>query len=243
MTSYDKTARAELKDWQKKMLKSPTLLNRASRNLQVRINRMIPEKVHQVITATMKQMIRAVLFGAELTTASKHPHDSLEVCEAVVMEKINFYRKTAAVEGGITGAGGIVLGLADFPLLLTLKLKLLFEIASVYGFNILSYKERVYILHIFQLAFSSHEHRRKVYLSMIDWEEQSKKLPEDINQFDWRSLQQEYRDYIDLAKMAQLVPVIGAPVGFVANYQLVKKLGTTAMNAYRMRWFEKEGIT
>jgi len=73
---------------------------------------------------------------------------------------------------------------------------------------------------------------------MINWEEQSKLLPEDIHQFDWRILQQEYRDYIDLAKMAQLVPIIGAPVGAVVNYRLIKKLGRTAMNAYRMRWFE-----
>ncbi len=240
MTAYEKTANNELKAWQKKMMRNPSLFNRASRNLQSRINRMIPEKVHEVITTTMKQMIRAVLFGAELTTSTKHPYDSLETCEAVAMEKINFYRKTAAVEGGITGAGGIVLGLADFPILLSLKLKLLFEIASVYGFNIASYKERVYILHIFQLAFSSHQHRKKIYLSMVDWREQRENLPEDINQFDWRTLQQEYRDYIDLAKMAQLVPLIGAPVGIVANYQLVKKLGTTAINAYRMRWFEEK---
>jgi hypothetical protein len=60
-------------------------------------------------------------------------------------------------------------------------------------------------------------------------------LPRDLESFDWRSLQQEYRDYIDLAKMAQLVPVIGAPVGAIANYGLIKKLGVTAMNAYRMR--------
>ena len=39
----------------------------------------------------------------------------------------------------------------------------------------------------------------------------------------------------NLAKMAQLVPVIGAPVGAVANYALVRKLGKTAKNAYRMR--------
>ncbi|MGI8581540.1 MAG: EcsC family protein, partial [Chitinophagaceae bacterium] len=52
---------------------------------------------------------------------------------------------------------------------------------------------------------------------------------------DWRTFQQEYRDYIDLAKMAQLIPVIGAPVGVVVNYRLIKKLGITAMNAYRMR--------
>jgi hypothetical protein len=35
--------------------------------------------------------------------------------------------------------------------------------------------------------------------------------------------------------MAQLVPIIGAPVGVIANYTLIKKLGITAMNAYRMR--------
>jgi hypothetical protein len=70
---------------------------------------------------------------------------------------------------------------------------------------------------------------------MSDWDKKSKELPKDINQFDWRNFQQEYRDYIDLAKMAQLVPLIGAPVGVVVNYRMIKKLGSTAMNAYRMR--------
>jgi len=31
------------------------------------------------------------------------------------------------------------------------------------------------------------------------------------------------------------VPIIGAPVGVVVSYRLLQKLGTTAMNAYRMR--------
>ena len=70
---------------------------------------------------------------------------------------------------------------------------------------------------------------------MTDWDEKSKSLPSDINEFDWRNFQQEYRDYIDLAKMAQLLPVIGAPVGYFVNNSLLKKLGLTAMNAYRMR--------
>ena len=64
-------------------------------------------------------------------------------------------------------------------------------------------------------------------------------LPPSLDDFDWRKFQQEYRDYIDLAKLAQLVPVIGAPVGVVANNLLVRKLGRTAMNAYRMRWFDE----
>lgn len=160
---------------------------------------------------------------------------NLQATEERVQKKLDFYRNTAAIEGGLTGAGGILVGLTDFPLLIGIKLKFLFDIAAVYGFDVNDYKERVYILHIFELAFSSDEHRKNIYLKMTDWEEKKKSLPDDMNQFDWRNFQQEYRDYIDLAKMAQLIPLIGAPVGIIANYRLMKKLGITAMNAYRMR--------
>jgi hypothetical protein len=72
---------------------------------------------------------------------------------------------------------------------------------------------------------------------MQDWEGKKHQLPDDINSFQWRPFQQEYRDYIDIAKMAQLVPGIGAVVGVVANYALLQRLGRTAMNAYRMRLY------
>ena len=238
MNNYDKDKYYELAHWQKKMLRKPTLFNKLSKNIQTRINNWIPEKIHQAITATLKQMVRAVLFGATHTTMKPVSENSLELRETAVLQRIEFYRTTAAVEGGLTGAGGIFLGLADFPLLIGIKIKLLFDISSMYGFNIKDYKERVYLLHIFELAFSSDVHRKKIYLEMTDWDNKSKELPDDINQFDWRNFQQEYRDYIDLAKMAQLVPIIGAPVGAVVNYRLIKKLGLTAMNAYRMRIFQ-----
>ena len=235
MHRYKEVIGNEVKGWQKQMLSRPSLLNNLTKRMQTKINSWIPEKVHQAITATIKQMVRAVLFGAKYTTSNPIQDDDIEMMEVRVTERIKFYRTTAAVEGGITGAGGILLGLADFPLLLAIKIKLLFEIAALYGFNTDDYKERLYILHIFQLAFCSHEERRNVYLKMENWDEKSKHLPADIHQFDWRTFQQEYRDYIDLAKMAQLIPVIGAPVGVVVNYRLIKKLGITAMNAYRMR--------
>ena len=235
MDQYQQQVFSQLTVWQKQMLRNPSLLNKLSKKVQTKMNTWIPEKIHKAITTAMKQMIRGVLFGATHTTAKPLYNQSLPDREIAVQKRIEFYRTTAAVEGGITGAGGILLGLADFPILLGLKIKLLFEIASIYGYNVGDYKERVYLLHIFELAFSSHEHRKKIYLKMVDWDKKSKELPEDIHQFDWRNFQQEYRDYIDLAKMAQLVPVIGAPVGAVVNYRLIKKLGITAMNAYRMR--------
>ena len=240
MDDYQKQIRSELTVWQKQMLQRPTLVNRLSKAVQVKINTWIPEKVHRVITTTIKQMIRGVLFGATHTTANPLTFESFQECELAVMQKVEMYRNTAAFEGGITGAGGILMGFADFPILIGIKLKLLFDISAMYGFNVKDYKERVYLLHIFELAFSSHEHRRNIYLKMIDCDQKSKELPEDIHQFDWRNFQQEYRDYIDLAKMAQLIPLIGAPVGFVVNSRLIEKLGITAMNAYRMRLLKNE---
>ena len=238
METYEIQARAELTRWQKQMMRRPGLVNKLAKRVQTKINTWIPEKVHVAITTTIKQMIRAVLFGATYTTPKPITDQTLVQRELIIRERIKNYRNTAAIEGGITGAGGLLLGLADFPILLGIKLKLLFDIASMYGFDVKNYKERVYLLHIFELAFSSHEHRRQVYFKITDWEGRSKELPDDINQFDWRSLQQEYRDYLDIAKIAQLVPVIGAPVGIVVNYRLVKKLGNTAMNAYRMRFLK-----
>ena len=126
------------------------------------------------------------MFGAEYITAKPLQEKSFEVGEMAVAERIKAYRNTAAVEGGVTGAGGVLLGLADFPILIGIKIKLLFDIAGLCGFDVKDYKERVYILHIFEIAFSSDVRRKEIYKKLLLWEEYSKTLPDDIQQFEWR---------------------------------------------------------
>ena len=75
MDAYTKNALAEMKVWQEKMMRKPSFFDRATSKMQVKMNNMIPEKVHVAITATIKQMIRAVLFGAG-ATAGKPRTDS-----------------------------------------------------------------------------------------------------------------------------------------------------------------------
>jgi len=236
---YDQLALNELKQWQKQMSRKPGVLNRLSKRMQTKMNSYIPEKVHAAITTAIKQMIRGVLFGSQYTSRKPMPYTSLLEADEAAQRVINNYKHAAAAEGGITGAGGILLGLVDFPVFLSIKLKMLFDLAAVYGYSVKDYKERLFLLHIFQLAFSSQQHRRTVYAQMVDWNNKKQQLPEDIQEFDWRNFQQEYRDYIDLAKLAQLIPGIGAVVGFVVNYRLTWKLGDMAMNAYRQRWLEE----
>ena len=236
---YEQQVAKEVQNWQRKMTSRPSVVNWLSKEMQNKVNRIIPEKVHKGITATIKGMVRGVLFGAQYTSPKKRHFESLMDLEEAVDKRIRVYKNTAAAEGGITGAGGFLMAMADFPILLSMKLKLLFDLAALYGCDVKDYKERLYILHIFQLAFSSQQHRRDVYYQMVDWDVKKKQLPDDVHQFNWRSFQQEYRDYIDLAKLAQMIPGIGAVVGFVVNYRLIQKLGDTAKNAYRMRLMEQ----
>lgn len=214
----------------------PSFFNKITNNVQKKINSYIPEKIHTAITVTIKNMIKGVLYGSTYTTSNMPALEmSLVHREALVKQKIDNYCKTGAAEGGITGAGGFLMSMADFPILIGIKMKLLFEIAALYGFDVKDYRERLYLLYIFQLAFSSQQGRTKVFMHLENWEDMLHLLPENVDSIDWKTLQQEYRDYIDLAKLAQLLPVVGAAVGAIANYQLIKQLGETAMQAYRMR--------
>ncbi|MDO7875793.1 EcsC family protein [Hymenobacter sp. ASUV-10] len=235
MTPEEYQAAVELRAWQQRMQRRPSYFGRLTRRLQQRINGLIPERIHQAITVVIKQMVRGVLFGSTYTTRRPLLDVSFPEREAAVRIRIRYYQTTAATEGALTGAAGFFVGLADFPLLLALKLKLLFDIAALYGHDVKDYTERLYLLHVLQLTFSSQHNRNKVYRRLANWEAYRQTLPPEAVDFNWRTFQQEYRDYIDLAKLAQLLPVIGAAVGAVANYKLIEQLGETAINCYRMR--------
>ncbi|MDW3212247.1 MAG: EcsC family protein [Reichenbachiella sp.] len=235
MSNYEEKIARELAEWQVTMQRTPSVSNAAIRKIQTKINSLLPNKLHQVITKVIKELTRAVLFGADFTTKPSTEVRSMMDIEEQVKDKINKYTSTATAEGAITGFGGFVSGLADFPLWLSIKMKMLFDIAASYGIDTKDYKERLFILHVFQLAFSSQKRRNEIYLIISNWEVQKDKLPTDINAFDWRSFQQEYRDHLDLAKLLQLIPGVGAVVGAYINHKLTNRLGKTAMNAYRMR--------
>jgi hypothetical protein len=232
MNDYELKVYEEILLWKQKIVKRSGIMARMSKKAQGKITDLIPDKVHQAVTESIKAMIKATLFGSEITTPRNQARGiSLVEKDDLARKKIAIYQKTALVEGAGTGAGGILLGLADFPLLLTIKMKFLYEIASIYGFDTKEYTERLFMLHVFQLAFSSDQTRKDTLSIIENWENQ-KTLVADM---DWRKFQQEYRDYIDVAKLLQLVPGIGAFVGAYANHNLLNHLGNTAMNAYRLR--------
>lgn len=229
------TVRAGVEAWRAKVLKPPGLWDRATRGTQDRINKIIPERVHAVITAGVEAMTRGILFGSDLVTPRPMADGSLAARELRARATIKTYRATAGVEGGVAGAGGFLLAAADFPALMAIKVRMLGDIVGAYGWGGGSVRERLFVLHIFHLAFASARARPEALAELERWIA-GVDQPEAITDYDWRRFQIEYRDHIDLAKLAQLIPVVGAPIGAVVNWRLVDRLGETAMMACRMRW-------
>ncbi|MBY7142113.1 EcsC family protein [Virgibacillus sp. NKC19-3] len=235
MKEYEMKVYKDIKVWRQKVLKRSSIFNQVSKKAQTKMNGLIPDKAHNIITESIKNMVKATLIGSNIISAKPQPAGvSLYERDELMKEKLTSYRKTAVMEGAGTGAGGIFLGFADFPLLLSIKMKFLFDAASVYGYDPNEYEERLFILHVFQLAFSSDDKRRETFHIIANWESEKEKLMD----MDWHVFQQEYRDYIDLIKMLQLVPGFGAIVGAYANHNLLDTLGETAMNAYRLRFLQ-----
>lgn len=240
MVLYEEIAFYEMNAWLKKIKKNPSIMNRMAKGVQHKINEIIPDKIHQAITYAIEKMVKGVLFGSTYINTRIPEIIPFEGRELKIKNKIKWYQRTASVEGAVTGAGGILMGMVDFPAFLAIKMKMLFEVASMYGYDVKDFKERIFILYVFQLAFCSQQKRKELIEVLENWESFKETLPEKGDNFDWRTFQLEYRDYMDLAKLAQLIPVIGAGVGAIANWQLTDHLGKTAIQCYRLRYFEKK---
>lgn len=237
---YEEHVRAILNRWVRKLLQRPGLLERTSKVIQTKVNdKIIPEKVHTIITATVKGLVKSVVFGLEYIPTSPTFYGlRLQERDEMAQRLLTKYRKIAAAEGAGTGAGGFTLAVADFPALIMIKMKFLFELAHIYGFSTRDYRERLFLLYIFQLAFSSQAKRPELFQVILNWEENLGSWPAeegDLLQIDWEQFQREYRDAIDFRKTLQLIPGLGAVVGAWANYGLVDDLGTVGMNCYRLR--------
>ncbi|TBL81757.1 EcsC family protein [Paenibacillus thalictri] len=236
---YEDKVKSELYIWEHKLLQPAGLMEKSSRFVQGKINRVIPPKVHQAITASVKGIVQTALFSLDYIPKGE-PLLGLRLSDRDrrAEELISVYKKLAAAEGAGTGAGGILLGLADFPLLIGIKMKFLFELAHVYGFSTKDYRERLFLLYVFQLAFSGQDKKAALLQTVRSWHITARALPplqSYAEHVDWRQLQQEYRDTIDFRKMLQLVPGIGAVVGAWANYGLLEELGETGKNCFRLR--------
>jgi len=233
---YYQTIRKELDAWENEMVSSPRLSNRISKGVQTKIQNLIPDKAQAAITVAIKAMVESILYGSSLLTQTKKAAEpTLSESEFLIERKFNTYYKLAVAQGIGFGLGGFLINLADLPALLSLKVKFLFDCGKLYGFDLDKKSERLFLLYVFQLAFCCDKRRLQIYPIIKCWD----RVADDM-EMDWGKLQIEYRDYLDISKLLQLLPVVGAVAGGAANHSLMKKLKVTAMNCYRLRIMDRD---
>lgn len=128
----------------------------------------------KVLTETIRMMVQTISAGSNFIKPKlKETNWSLQRRDDEVRKKWMSIKNSSGRRSG-TGAGGILLGLADFPLLLGIKIKFLFDAATLYGFDTSDKEERLFILHVFQLAFSSDEHRKEIWKAIETWDTKKK---------------------------------------------------------------------
>ncbi|WP_438447901.1 EcsC family protein [Gorillibacterium sp. sgz5001074] len=238
METYESRLNIRLDAWERDVLRPAGLLERTSKKVRERINALIPQKVHDAITAAVRTIVRTSLFGAEYTPRRSVEHLDLPLSDETAEKLISTYQKVAAAEGAGTGAGGFMLALADFPALIAIKMKLLFELAHVYGYDTKDFSERIFLLKVFQFTYTSPARRKTLLIELKNWPNERARWSRDQEFYasmDWEDFQKEYRDAIDFKKMLQFIPGLGAVAGAWANYSIVEELGENAMNLYRIR--------
>ncbi|GAK06322.1 EcsC family protein [Geomicrobium sp. JCM 19038] len=244
MEAYEKEALMELNAWKRKLAKNPSMVKDWTKSFQSKMNGYVPDKVHVTIGNAIRQMIDTTMNTSEYVQ-KKEPlqHMSLEQRDEALQKAIVSYRRTASLEGAGTGAGGILLGMSDFPMLLAIKMRFLFTTAQIYGYDPKHVDERLFVLNVFQMAFSSRKTQRETLARMEQWQTFIDEFGEELTidqAIDWVTFQLEYRDFIDVPKTLQLIPGFGLFVGATINYQLLIQLGEAAQYCYRIRWFQDQ---
>ncbi|MGA8941779.1 MAG: EcsC family protein [Thermoactinomyces sp.] len=162
-------------------------------------------------------------------------HVPLSVLNKVAEETKEHHKQIATMQGATTGFGGIFTLAIDIPALVGISLRVLQEMALIYGYQPREKKERIFIVKCLQFA-SSDFVGKKTILEQLAETDSGKVQREAISEFQgWREVIINYGDNYGWKKLFQLVPVIGIVFGAIINRFTIEEVAEAGMMLYRKR--------
>jgi hypothetical protein len=151
----------------------------------------------------------------------------------------------AAVEGGGTGLGGVMLIAADIPLLFTINFRLIQQIAAVYGFPLKGPAYHPLLLNTFNVAASGTREAKNQAMREISvaaaafandlvYKGRAGGTLRDQN----RHLPREIAKNIVGRKLGQFIPIAGAAVGAGINYWFTLQTAEACYMLFRALFLE-----
>lgn len=168
---------------------------------------------------------------------------SLADIEKVVGYLSTKYKSAAFAEGGVAGVAGAAGIAADIPSLLAISLRAVNEYATYYGFDINVEQERAIALNVLLAASSTTQVSKQAALSELTkvsvkvaqrktWKELEKYL--SVRAI--KKIAEKLGIRLTKAKLAQVVPVVGAAIGGGFNAWYVSAVTKTARMTFRERY-------
>jgi hypothetical protein len=145
----------------------------------------------------------------------------------------------SVLEGSVLGILGI--GLPDIPLLLSVLVKTIYEIALSYGFSYDNEEEKTYLLLLIHAAIAKGEYQKDLNKQL---ELLSDKLDNNIEvtadvDTQMKETSKALSDVLLTAKFIQGIPFVGV-VGGVVNYNIVNRVSKYARLKYKKRYLLKK---
>ncbi|MBM7643874.1 hypothetical protein JOD45_000065 [Scopulibacillus daqui] len=169
---------------------------------------------------------------SSLAEIQNQPITEMDKKARILMEKrVRF----AQIQGATTGFGGMFTLVADIPILLGTSLKVLQEMALIYGYDPNDASERIYMIKCLQLAFSMSVGKRSVLRELRDFQTE-KSNEQVISQLQgWREVFNTYREHMTWKKLFQTVPLAGTLIGSTMNKGMIEKVAETGQMLYKKR--------
>ncbi|MEC0211269.1 EcsC family protein [Paenibacillus ehimensis] len=178
--------------------------------------------------------------ASEPTLAGAHTLDEVASLPLAVMDGAadEFARSRtlfATAQGATTGFGGIFTLAIDIPAILGLSLKVLQEMAMVYGYDPNDKRERVFVIKCLQFASSDIVGKKAVLEELADFDNEHRQRDAISQLQGWREVVMIYRDNFGWKKLFQLVPVAGMIFGAVLNRSTLQDVAEAGKMLYRKR--------
>ena len=217
------------------------------------LDKWTPEFVQKKIGILLDELGQYIQNGGRyLSSVSKIPSyypdldvktlDNVKVLPILTMdaavEKITTNRrKIATLQGASTGIGGVFTLTIDIPLLLSLQLKTLQDIAICYGYDPSDKKERLFVVKCLQFVSSDIVGKQAILAQLSQFDD-----PDDISKREvlselqgWREVVFSYRDQLGWKKMFQMIPIAGLVFGAFINRSAVSDIAEAGKMLYRKR--------
>ncbi len=166
----------------------------------------------------------------------------LEACDRIAQTYIQSNKLIGALEGGVTGAGGLAMMAADLPAVMAINFRMIGQIANSFGYDTTGEIEKIYMLNVFTLGsatgvagkFTAMGELKKIAMMAAKG-----KTWKELETFALVKVIQEVAEKVGVRltkrKLGQVIPILGAGVGAGMNYVFTRDNGVAAWMAYRGR--------